>query len=126
MGTFLSLHSEHVAQCEDGVKVELLLLEIGVQVGLALSPGLSRPLCKLPSSLHRNARALWCLVQISYSILAQVHCFADENTEAQGGCDLDEAGRRHVLSLLVCVCGVKVNGAHWGHRSETSEVLMLC
>lgn len=97
METFCSLHSEQGAQCEEGVRVELPLVEAGVQVGLVLSPTPSRLLCRLPRSLPGLSG-----VSSGPAVLVQVHCFADENTEAQGGCDLDRADSRRVLSSLVC------------------------
>lgn len=50
MEAFLLLHAEHGPQYEDGVKVELLLLETGVWVWLALSPAPSRPPSPKPAS----------------------------------------------------------------------------
>lgn len=50
MEAFLSLRAEHGPQYEDGVKAELLLLETGVWVWLALSPAPSRPRSPKPAS----------------------------------------------------------------------------
>lgn len=78
-----------------------LPLKHGGQLGLELSSAPSHLLCGLPAT----SAELLGLSGVSFegAILAQFPCFADKNTEAQGGMTWAEAGGGPVSSLAVCV-----------------------